>query len=316
VSSTTYNGHSSRLSLTLRTALYLCIIFSAQILIAHAQLSISPDESTLTVDDVPTEVIAYGKNVIVKKHAVGVLAIGGDITIEGRVDGDVAVLGGSIYQRDGAFIGGDVIVLGGKYKPDSVTPLRSEGKETVMFGVYEEELRSMVQNPSQIFAPELSLSFVAWRILTVLFWFVVTLALSTIAPGAVSRAITRFKLSTLKVVGLGLSGLLLTTVGVVTSLKFLPSDVGAVLGLMAFVLLLLAYIFGRVALQVSVGQIIQRKLFPEGKRSDAMAVLIGVVTWTLVLSVPYLWPLAVVALFSAGIGLVVTARSKGKWVTA
>ncbi|MEP7213286.1 MAG: hypothetical protein ABI791_09440 [Acidobacteriota bacterium] len=310
------NVSKLRQFLTFRTALYLCFIIFGHTLLAHAQIALSPDENTMVVDDIPTEIIAYGKNVIVRKHAKGVLAIGGDITVEGVVDGDVATIGGSIYQREGAFIGGDVLIFGGKYKPDSVVPLRTEGKETVMFGVYEEELREMTQNPSQIFAPSLSLTFLAWRVLSILFWFIVTLALATIAPGAVSRAIARFKLSTLKVTALGFSGLVLTTVAVIFSLKFLPSDLSAALGLMVFSLMMLSYVFGRVALQVSVGQLLQRKFLTEGKRSETIAILIGVVVWTVVLSIPYIWSFAVLALFSAGIGLVLTARSKGPWTTA
>jgi hypothetical protein len=119
----------------------------------------------------------------------------------------------------------------------------------------------------------------------------------------------------LKVVGLGFTGLILTTIAVIASLNVLPSELGAVVSLMTFALLLLAYLFGRVALQVSTGQVLQRQFLSEGKRSETLAILIGVVVWTIVLSLPYIWTLAVVALFSAGIGLVFTARSKGLRIT-
>ena len=36
------------------------------------------------------QVLSYGKTVIVKKEAKGVLTFGADIIIEGRVEGDVA----------------------------------------------------------------------------------------------------------------------------------------------------------------------------------------------------------------------------------
>ena len=130
-----------------------------------------------------------GKSVIVKQRAKGVLAIGGDITVEGRVSGDVATIGGSIIQRRDAYIGGDIIAFGGAYKPESQTPLREAGKETVMFAMFEDELREMAQNPSEIFAPTFSWAFFAQRILSVLFWFIVSFGLTTLAPGAVSRAI-------------------------------------------------------------------------------------------------------------------------------
>jgi len=315
VSSAIKNGRSSNHFLTFRTALCLCFIIFGQTLLAHAQFTITPDESTIIVEDVPIEIIAYGKNVIVKKHAKGVLAIGGDITVEGIVDGDVAAVGGSVYQRQDAFIGGDVFVLGGKYKPDSTAPQRNEGKETVMYAGYEEELRHLTQNPSEIFAPSFSLTFLAQRVLSILFWFVVSLGLATMAPGAVSRSVARINLSSLKVIGLGLAGLVLTTIGVVGSLSLLPNYLSAILGLMAFALLLLAYVFGRVALQVSVGQLIQRKLLPERKRSETVAILLGATVWALILSIPYFWTLAIVGVFSAGIGLVLTARSRSTWAT-
>jgi cytoskeletal protein CcmA (bactofilin family) len=56
--------------------------------------------------------VCYGKTVIVKTRAKGVLAIGGDVIVEGSVSGDVAAVGGSVIQRDGAYIGGDVFAVG------------------------------------------------------------------------------------------------------------------------------------------------------------------------------------------------------------
>jgi hypothetical protein len=90
-----------------------------------------------------------------------------------------------------------------------------------MFGAFEEELRDLAQNPSQILAPTFSLAFLAQRLLSVLFWFVVTLAVATIAPGAVSRSVARFHLSTLKVVAIGFVGFILTTISVIVGLRFL-----------------------------------------------------------------------------------------------
>jgi hypothetical protein len=82
---------------------------------------------------------------------------------------------------------------------------------------------------------------------------------------------------------------------------------------MAFVLLGLAYGFGRIALHVSVGRLIQKHLLGEKNQSETLAILIGVVAWTLLLSIPYVGTLAFFVLFSAGIGLVLTARSQRNW---
>lgn len=284
---------------------------------SHAQsvnVSTSENNETLIVEDAgESEVLAFGKNVIVKGRAKGVFAFGGDILIEGKVDGDVATLGGSVIQKQGAFIGGDVIVLGGTYRADGNQPLRNVGKETVIIGVFEQEFRNFAKNPSQIFSPELTWGFLAQRLLSVLFWFIISLAVTTISPGAVSRATARLQLSTFKVMAIGALGFLISTAGATISVGLLPGHLSGIVGLMMLILLTLAYIFGRVALQVSFGKFLQKKFLPEKFHSEAMAILLGVIIWTIILSVPYLWTFALFILFSAGIGLVFTARNKNIW---
>jgi hypothetical protein len=292
------------------------MIVSGLSLIAHAQISTNTDENTITVESAPDmEILSYGKTVIVKKEAKGVLTFGADIIIEGRVEGDVAAIGGSVIQKESAFIGGDVIVIGGKFKPESENPLRNDGKQTIMYAGYEEELKSISQNPSQIFSPSMSLAFLAQRIISVLFWFVISLSFATIAPGAVSRAIARIHLSTTKVIAIGFFAFLATTICLIGSVSILPTYISTVFGIMAFVMLLLAYIFGRVTLNVSFGKLIQKHLLSEKNQSETLAIFIGVVVWTTLLSIPYVWTFGLIALFSAGIGLVLTARSPNVWKT-
>jgi hypothetical protein len=182
-----------------------------------------------------------------------------------------------------------------------------------MYAGYEEEIRDLSQNPSSLFSPHFSLTFLAQRMLSILFWFVLSLSLATLAPGAVSRAIARFQLSTLKVIAIGVAAFLATTIGVVGSLNFLPNPLGVIFGMMAFVLLMLAYVFGRVALNLSIGKLLQKHLLGEKSSSETLAILIGVVAWTLLLSIPYVWTIALFTLFSSGVGLVLTARSQRTW---
>ena len=85
---------------------------------------------------------------------------------------------------------------------------------------------------------------------------------------------------------------------------------------MAFLILLLAYVFGRVTLQILIGKSIQKGLFPGRKHPESLAMLYGVVVWTVLLSLPYVWTLVLMALFSAGIGLVLTARCGEGWRSA
>ena len=284
---------------------------------AHPEISTSDDQKTMIVNDAPEEkVVSFGKSVIVKKQAAEVFAAGGDIIIEGRIEGDVATIGGNIVQKEGAYVGGDIFVIGGTYKSESETPLREAGKQTVVIGILEEELRNFGQNPSQIFAPSFSFSFLAQRLFVALLWFIISLVVTTIAPGAVSRAVARIHLSPLKICALGAFAFLLITGLIIGGAVGLPNYLGATLALMCILILILGYVFGRVALQVSLGKLFQKHFLSENNRSETLAIFIGVLLWTLLLSLPYIWIIALFTVFAFGIGLVLTGRVTTKWQKA
>jgi ABC-type Na+ efflux pump permease subunit len=85
---------------------------------------------------------------------------------------------------------------------------------------------------------------------------------------------------------------------------------------MGIALLFFGYVFGRVTLQVGFGKFIQKHLLSEKNRSETLATLLGVVAWTVLLSVPYFWLAALFAVFAVGIGLILTARSPKSWQKA
>jgi hypothetical protein len=271
---------------------------------------ISGDQEQVIIEGASEhETFSFGKTIIVKGSAKEVLVLGGDIIVEGSVTGDVATIGGTIYQKRGGSIGGDVIVLGGSYKSDDKDPIREPGKKTIVYAGYEQELRNIMQNPTQIFASDYSPTFFALRILAVLFWFIISLGLTTISPGGISRFVAKIQLSTLKIVGIGFLGIVLCTIGVIFALGFLPSVLSTIIGLMVLFLLILAYVLGRTTLQVVFGKWLQKKLVPEKWQSESLSLLIGAFVWTVLLSIPFLWTLALVGLMSVSIGLVVTSRS-------
>ncbi|CAN5466265.1 hypothetical protein BH10ACI2_BH10ACI2_16910 [soil metagenome] len=297
---------------------FLLLICCFQILglavFAHPEITTSDDDLTVTVNDAPEQdVIVIGKTLIIKQRAKSALAIGGDVIVEGRVEGDVGTIGGKIVQNENAYIGGDIIVIGGAYRPESQNPFRVPGKETIIFGVFEEELRNFAQNPSQLFSPTFSLGFLAQRLLVALLWFVVSLVFTTIAPGAVSRAVARIQLSPLKLCAIGAGAFLALTGLIVVGAVGLPNSLGATLALMGSLILILGYVFGRVALQVSLGKLFQKHFLSEKNRSETLAILIGVLIWTVLLSMPYLWIIALFTVFTFGIGLVLTGRSTPRW---
>jgi hypothetical protein len=260
------------------------------------------------------DVFGMGRTVVVRgdvRH--GVMAFGGDVIVEGRVEGDVASLGGSVIQREGSWIGGDVWVVGGAYHHGKSAPGRNPASSTVMYAGYEQELREAARNPASILAPHWTLTSVGVRVLSVLFWFIVSLALTAATPGAISRAAARLQLTSLRVAVIGFVGSLVISIGVPVSLYVLPPVLGTFVFALAALLYVVAYPFGRVAVHVATGRWLQRVLLSERSRSESVALLLGALFWALVLSVPYVWAFAFAALVVTSLGLALTARYSINW---
>jgi hypothetical protein len=264
------------------------------------------------------DVFGVGRSVIVRgtiKH--GAMALGGDVIVEGTVEGDVATIGGSVIQREGSRIGGDVIIIGGAYHHGKSAPGRDPASTTVMYAGYEQELRSLARNPATLFAPQWSFYYLGWRVLAVLFWFMVSLALTAVMPATVGRAVARLQLTSVRVALIGFVGAVVMTFGVLAVLRFLPTSIGALVGLTSLLLLIVATLFGRVVINAATGRWLQRRFISKERvRSETSALLLGTAFWALVLSLPYVWPLVTAGLLVASLGLALTARYRVGWKRA
>ena len=276
------------------------------------------ERAPLVVDaECTSHVFGMGRSVVVRGRVRdGVVAFGGDVIVEGRVEGDVAAVGGSVVQREGSYIGGDVIVLGGVYHHGKTAPGRNPLSKTLMYAGYEEELRDLARRPTSLLTPRLSPAYIGQRVLSILFWFIVSLALTAVTPGAVGRAAARLQLTGLRVATIGLLGAFVLTFGSTASLWLLPPAIGTLVGIMALFLLMVAYLFGRVAIHAATGRWLQRLLLAEERRSESLALLLGAGFWAAMLALPYVWPLFVAGLFVTSLGLALTARYRIGWKRA
>src|ERR1043166_8742247 len=257
---------------------------------------------------VNTTVFGMGQSIrITGTVKEGAIAFGGDVIVEGSVDGDVAAIGGSVVQRQGARIGGDVIVLGGIYHHDKAAPDRDPKSVTMMYAGYEDQLRRIMRDPFSLLHPQLSAVFLGTRLLAVLIWFIISLALAATMPNTISRAVTRLQLTSIRVALIGVLGSVAITAGVIGSLWLLPSIIGAALSVMALLLAIVATVFGGVVVFAATGQWLQRRFAPRLK-SESVIILMGVVFWIALSSLPYIWPFIQAGLFVASIGLALTAR--------
>ena len=241
------------------------------------------------------------------------MSLGGDVIVEGVVEGDVATIGGSVIQKAGSRIGGDVIVIGGSYHAEDATPNRTSGTMTMMYAGYEQQLRDMMRNPTGLFSPRWTPTYLGIRLLVVLFWFVVSLGFTAAMPNTISRGIARLQLTSLRVAVIGLIGVVVLFAGTLLCLWIMPEPVQVLIGLLALLLLLVAGLFGRVILYAATGRWIQRKYAPVGKNSEAVALLLGTGFWVLLTSLPYVWPFMATFILIISFGLALTARYKVGW---
>lgn len=238
----------------------------------------------------------------------GAMSLGGDVIVEGVVEGDVATIGGSVIQLPGSSIGGDVIVLGGTYRADDATAKRNPRSMTIMYAGYQEELREMMRNPTGLFSPHWTPTYLGTRLLVVLFWFVIALAFTAAMPGTISRGVARLQLTSVRVAAIGLIGVVVLFVSVLVCLWIMPEPVQVLVGLLALLLWLVASLFGRVILYAATGKWLQRKYVPFGKNSEAVALLLGTSFWVLLTSLPYVWPFMAAFILIISFGLALTAR--------
>jgi hypothetical protein len=274
-----------------------------------------PTEDAYVVDGVSeTDAYAIGRSLRINGTVQqGAIALGGDVIVQGKVNGDVAAIGGSVIQLAGAEIGGDVIVVGGTYRSADALPKRNPASMTLMYAGYEQELRNIMRNPKDLLAPRWSPAYIGFRLLAVLFWFIVSLAITAAMPGTVSRGIARLQLTSLRVGVIGFLGALVIAVVVPFSLHYLPVPISVLLGIMALLLILIAGLFGRVIIYAATGRWLQRKLLKIGKNSESVALLLGTTFWIALSSLPYVWPFIVVVMWVTSFGLALTAGYRGGW---
>ncbi|MEP6707984.1 MAG: hypothetical protein ABJC05_10715 [Pyrinomonadaceae bacterium] len=309
--------HLSADSIALKiTACMFLLLLAVAGIRAQANPQEWPDDTSALVIDGVSDSTVFGMGRSLKITGTvkqGAIAFGGDVFVEGNVEGDVAAVGGSVIQREGSHIGGDVIILGGTYHHGKVAPGRDPQKVTIMYAGYEDELRKTMRQPSTLLSPQLSPVFLGLRLLAVLFWFVVSLAVTAAMPSTVSRAMARLQLTSLRVAFIGVLGAIVIGPGVFFCLWLLPTPVSVLVGIMALLLLIVATLFGRVVIFAATGRWLQRRLFAKRAQSESIALLLGVSFWIFVSSLPYIWPVVVGGMLIISLGLVLTARYRMTW---
>ena len=300
----------SKLDLNRLFALLLWVLLAVGV--ASAQDSNSENVELITGNN-DSIVRGLGKSIKITGTAKEAISLGGDVIVEGQVEGDVAAIGGSVIQKRGSRIGGDVIVIGGSYQTEDTPPNRNPAAMTMMYAGYQQELRDIMRNPTGIFSPRWTPTYLGTRFLVVLFWFIVSLAITALMPGTISRGVARLQLTSLRVAAIGFIAVIVVFGSVLLSLRIMPQPIAVLIGLLGLLLGLVAALFGRVILYAATGRWLQRKYIPMAKHSEAVALLLGTSFWVLLTSLPYVWPFMAAFILIISFGLALTARYRVNW---
>jgi hypothetical protein len=260
-------------------------------------------------NEVAEDIVGVGQSIeIVGRVRGGVLALGGDVYVTGVVDGDVAAVGGSVLQTGGSRIGGDVLVVGGAYDQEAGRDGRVDGKNTLIFAGDPASIRSFFANPTrEVLAPEIDRAFVGWRVAAALMSFLVSLLIVAVAPRAVSRTSERLAEHSLRIAVIGLLGTAAVLLLAGVALRLLSAPLAALVLVPLLSALLAAQLFGRVVAYLIVGRWLQRRLFRDRSRSQAVALLLGVLSIAFLGSLPIVGALVLFATFILSTGIVLTA---------
>lgn len=293
---------------------FFALLFSVLVLVGVASAQNANEKETIVISGANEgPVVGLGKSVRITGSAKEAVSLGGDVIVEGVVEGDVAAVGGSVIQKAGARIGGDVMVIGGSYRSEDAHPNRSPDSMTMMYAGYEQELKEMMTNPTGIFSPRWTSTYFGTRLLVVLFWFLVSLGFTAAMPNTISRGVARLQLTSLRVAVIGFIGGVVLAGVVLLCLWIMPQPVQVMVGLLAILLLIVAGVFGRVILYAATGRWLQRKYLPVGKNSEAVALLLGTSFWVLLTSLPYVWFFVASLIVIISFGLALTARYRVGW---
>jgi hypothetical protein len=260
-------------------------------------------------DRLEEDLVVMGQTVEVSGHARGsVVVFGGDVNVSGSVDGDVATIGGSVVQAAGSHISGDILVVGGRYEHGGCVEPRGAGTETVVYQGNEQSLREFFNNPArELLAPRIDRYFIGRRLAAALFSFLLTLAIVAVAPGPVGRASERLLSGSLNIAVIGLIGTVVMLLLAGLALVLLPAPAAALILGVLLIALLAVQVFGRVVTYFLVGRWLQRHAFGERSRSQAVALLLGVLVLAFLGSLPVVGALLLFAVFILSVGIVLTS---------
>jgi len=258
--------------------------------------------------------VVFGGNVSLEEDSRvqgDVVLMGGNASIAGQVDGDLVMFGGNAHLRATAVVDGQVVVIGGLLQRDEGAKVKGEVIEGFE-GRYSRFFHFRLPRHWQTERYPLENWFFGnvTRALQAIFFTLAIMALGVLVliflPRQTNQVARVVLSSPLPSLGVGFTILAVTTI--LAALLFFTCCFGP-FGLLLLLALVIAVLFGWIAVGLMVGQRFLEALNAQQPASEVVAVIIGLLIITLLTYVPYcLGFLFFVVVASIGLGAVVLTR--------
>jgi hypothetical protein len=230
---------------------------------------------------------------IIAKNAV---AIGGSVTIYGKVLEEAVAIGGSVFLEDGAVVKGDAVAIGGHVK---------KGQDTVIEGDVVEIAFPGCKAFEGICKPEMWIKYGFWfRIIGFIVFIALALLITALFPKSIESMSKRISKEFPKTF---LTGLL----AVLIFIPVVPLLVITIIGILVVPFWILLYIAGGFFGFLGITQFAGRKILKSFKVKEAAIVfnvIVGIVILGLIGLIPMLGALINGLALCSGLGSVVLTR--------
>jgi hypothetical protein len=221
-------------------------------------------------------IVKVGENIIVPQGAdvKSVVAVGGSVTVYGQVEDDVVAVGGSVYLKDSALVGGDTVAVGGQVVRDPDASAKGEVVEVSAAGISPAVTyftRGGILKGMAIFAVLTFIGFIILAVILIAMFMPQLGRVSGVLEGNLSRNF--------------LIGLLIMVIFVPIIIVLAVSIIGIVLIPVWVILIGAACLFGYIA----AGHVLGKKTLHAFKLTDKSMMtetLVGVVLLSIVGLVP------------------------------
>jgi cytoskeletal protein CcmA (bactofilin family) len=239
------------------------------------------------------------------KVDASVFLVGGRLRLGGEISGDVICLGSQVDIQEGAVIGRDLIVIGGRMAKAPGCRINGDS----YYVRTREDLKKITRTLLPFLPLGGGLNF--FRILKIVFWFILALLCLAVLPAQVGRAAGLLDRSLLRTGWLGLLALVVFILALLISIVLSLVLIGIPLLLALVALYFLLLIFGRTVVFYAIGARLAA-LF-KIRHNAIVFVVLGTVVYALLKIVPFFAaPLLIVMdIFAIGIGVGYFLKYKG-----